>query len=439
MEKLKSWVEEVLGGDYEYEVYFERKRKKLIEGSQESVEKLSTSEDAGVGIRVFRNGRMGFSFTTSLEASSVKDCVKMAKEACHITPPDEGFTLGNCKNLGELETYYDSDGLESSLEDKIEMVINMERYAKSLDGRVKGVRNVSLNETDMEVFCFSSCGLFYNYRSTWYTSSMSVLVEEGGDQSISYSYVGARRLRDVPFQDMVQEVVFKATATLKPSSFETRRMPVVLYREACASLLEAFSPIFLGDSLVKGKTFLSGMEGQQVFSEKLTIVDDGVKEKGFLSLPVDAEGHFMRRNVLVEKGRFLTFLHSTYTAIKSNAEPTGNSIRGGFKSLPVSDITNLYIEPGDRSLEDLLEQDEVFLVTDLMGLHTVDTVSGDFSLGASGIIYRKGKKEQSVRGVVIGGNIKELLSLVVDVGNDLRFYGNVGAPSLFIENLTVGG
>ncbi|MCS7308355.1 MAG: TldD/PmbA family protein, partial [Aquificaceae bacterium] len=179
--------------------------------------------------------------------------------------------------------------------------------------------------------------------------------------------------------------------------------------------------------------------GQQVFSEKLTIVDDGVKEKGFLSLPVDAEGHFTRRNVLVEKGRFLTFLHSTYTAVKSKAKPTGNSIRGGFKSLPVSGITNLYIEPGDRSLEDLLEQDEVFLITDLMGLHTVDTVSGDFSLGASGIIYRKGKKEQSVRGVVIGGNIKELLSLVVDVGNDLRFYGNVGAPSLFIENLTVGG
>jgi len=72
-------------------------------------------------------------------------------------------------------------------------------------------------------------------------------------------------------------------------------------------------------------------------------------------------------------------------------------------------------------------------------LHTVDPISGDFSLGASGIIYEGGKKKKSVRGVVIGGNIKELWSSVVEVGADLKFYGNVGSPSLYIENITVGG
>jgi PmbA protein len=108
--------------------------------------------------------------------------------------------------------------------------------------------------------------------------------------------------------------------------------------------------------------------------------------------------------------------------------------------LPTSGIRNLYIERGTHSLEDLLgAYEEVFLVLDLMGLHTVDPISGDFSLGASGIIFIRGKKERAVKGVVIGGNMQELLKKLVGVGEDLRMYGHVGSPSLLIEAITVGG
>ncbi|MDW8032517.1 MAG: TldD/PmbA family protein [Aquificaceae bacterium] len=439
MERLKEWVEESIGAGYEYEVYVEKRHRTTIESSEESLENLIRSEDAGIGIRVFKDRKMGFSYTTDLQESAVKRCVETAMEMCSITPEDEGFLLGSCENWGELRTYYDRRGIEKPLEEKIELVVGLEKLAKSLDPRVKGVRKVSLKETEMEVLCFSSCGLFYLYRGTWYNSLIAVLAEEEGDQSISYEFTGSRSLEELSLQSMVEDAVFKATATLKPSTFETKRMPVVLYRDASAMILEAFSPIFLGDSLVKGKTFLKGKEGERVFSEKLTLVDDGSREGGFLTLPVDAEGYPTSRKALVERGKFVGFLHSTYTAVKSGSKPTGNSLRDGFKSLPASSITNLYVEPGKLSLEDLLQQGEVLLITDLMGLHTADPISGDFSLGASGIIYRKGKRERGVRGVIIGGNIRELWSSVVEVGSDLKFYGNVGSPSLLIENLTVGG
>ena len=435
---IKAWVEEVLKGGYEYEVYLERKRKTTIESSDEKLENLIRSQEIGIGIRVFKDKSMGFAYTTDLEESSVKECARIAMQVCQLTPKDEGFVLGSCQNFGELQTYYDEKGINTPLEDKIALVIDLEKRAKALDSRVKGVRKVSIKGLDLEVFCFNSCGLSYNYKGTWYTSMMAVLAEEGVDQSISYDFVGARSLSDLPLQSMVEEVVFKATATLNPSPFETRKMPVVLYKDASAMILEAFSPIFLGDSLVKSRTFLKGMKGSKVFSEKLTIIDDGTLRGGFMSLPVDVEGHATQRNLVVENGVFKGFLHSTYTAIKSGERPTGNSVRESFRSLPTSGITNLYIKPGDISLEDML-QEEVFLITDLMGLHTVDPVSGDFSLGASGIIYEGGKKKKSVRGVIIGGNIKEVWNSVVGVGNDLRFYGNVGSPSLYIENITVGG
>lgn len=439
MEKLRRWIEEALKPGYDYEVYLERRKKTTIESADEKLENLLKAEESGLGIRVFRNKRMGFSYTTDLEEDAIKECVRVAMQICDITPQDEGFALGACESYGKLSAYRDEEGLSRPIEEKIELTIDLEKRAKKLDDRIRGVRKISLKETELQVLCFSSCGLYYEYEGTWYTLLMAVLAEEKGDSSISYEFAGARALSDLPLEEVLKDAVFKATATLQPSQMETTRMPAVFFREASAMLLEAFSQIFLGDALVKGKTFLKDTEGQKVFSQKLTIIDDGTIERGFMSLPVDAEGYAPCRKILVERGTFRGFLHSTYTALKAGAKPTGNSVRESFRSLPVSGITNLYIQPGEKRLEDLLEEEEVFLITDLMGLHTVDPVSGDFSLGASGIIYKRGKKHKSVRGVVIGGNIKELWNSVLEVADDLRFYGNVGSPSLLVESVTVGG
>ncbi len=438
MERIRSWIEEVISPGYEYEVYMERRKKTTLESADESLENLLRAEEAGIGIRVFKGKKMGFSYTTDLSEASVKECVRTSMQVCDITPEDDGFCLGACQNSGSLKTYYDEDGLKKPLEEKIELIVGLERRAKELDTRVKGVRKISLKEIEREVVCFSSCGLFYDYRGTWYTLMMAVLAEEGSDSSISYELSGSRSLANLPLESIVRDVVFKATASLNPSEMGSVRMPAVLFREASAMLLEAFSSIFLGDALVKGKTFLKDKEETEVFSQKLTIVDDGTLKDGFMTLPVDSEGYKMNKKFLVDKGVFKGFLHSTYTALKSDVEPTGNSLRESFRSLPTSGITNLYIEPGQKSLEELLQRD-AFLITDLMGLHTVDPVSGDFSLGASGIIYKGGKMQKSVRGVVIGGNIKDIWSSIVEVGNDIRFYGNVGSPSLLIEGITVGG
>ncbi len=438
MEKIRASIEEVIPSGYEYEVYMEYKKKTNLESSEEKLENLLRAEEVGVGIRVFKGKRMGFSYTTDIEESSLRECARIAVEICSITPEDEGFALGACESLGTLKTFYDEEGLKRPIEEKIDLIIDLERKAKALDDRVKGVRKVSLKETELEVSCFNSCGLFYDYRGTWYSLMMAVLAEEGGDSSISYDFSAARFLKHLPLDMLVRDVVFKATATLRPSNMETTKMPVVFFREASAMILEAFSNIFLGDALVKGRTFLKGKEGEGLFSKKLSILDDGTLEGGFMSLPVDSEGYPMSKKVVVERGVFKGFLHSTYTALRSGAKPTGNSLRESFRGLPLSGITNLYIDPGEKDLEDLLQGD-VLLITDLMGLHTVDPVSGDFSLGASGIIYSAGRRKKSVRGVVIGGNIRDMWSSVVEVGKDLRFYGNVGSPSILVENITVGG
>jgi len=440
MEEIKALVERHLRGGYEYEIFIQRLKKLRIETSEESLENLSTSEEWGIGIRVLREGRMGFAYTTSEDEESIRDVVRKAAEMCDLQSPDRGNLFVTELKKPQAESVFDREGVDFGLDEKVEFTLSIERRAKELDSRIKGVRKTGFTEGVFGVEVFNSHGVHFAYEGTLYTATIAALAQEGGDSAISWEYRGARRFRDLQAEEIARDVVFKSTSLLNPAAFSTRRIPVVFFRESFAMLLEAFSDIFLGDSLVKGKTLLREKVGEKVGWEGFSLVDDGALEGGFATTPYDAEGIPHRRNVLVERGVFRGFLHSLYTATLTGAEPTGNSGRSSFRNLPLSSTTNLYVEAGDTALADLLSaEEELLLVIDLMGLHTVDPVSGEFSLGASGVLYRRGEPQHAVRGVTVAGNVLDLWNKIVAVGKDFKFYGSVGSPSVLVREVAVGG
>ena len=440
MENLESIVKKYLKPGYEYEIFFQRVKKNKIEVTDEKLENLSSSEEQGVGIRVLKGKRLGFAYTSYVGEEEIKDVVEKAMEMCELQEEDEAFGFIDKLETPKAVSVYDEEGLSVPLEEKIEIPIKMEKLAKELDKRIVGVRKSSLTETEFEVYLKNSYGVEFSYKGTTYTAMIATLGTENGDSAISWEFRGERRLKNLDWQDLVRDAVFKTVNLLNPKPFETKTMPVVFFRESFAMLLEAFSPMFLGDSYVKGKTLLKDKKGQQIASEKVTLVDDGTLPEGFSTIPYDAEGVITRRTPLIEKGVFKGFLHSLYTAKRSGEEPTGNSLRSSYKEQPSCGLTNFYLERGEKSLEELLSlPEECFLVLELMGLHTVDPISGDFSLGASGLYYKKGQKLYPVRGITVAGNMLDLLKGVVEVGSDFRFYGNVGSPSVLIEKLTLGG
>ncbi len=440
MEDIKNKVLKYAKAGYEVEIYIEKIKKLTIETAEESLENVSKSEEIGVGIRVLRDYKIGFAYTTDIKEGSLKDCLEQAYQACDILPPDEANAFHSGDVRGDLAYTFDYQGVNKSLDEKVQLVLNLEREAKALDSRIKGVRKATLKENIVEVYHFNTLGLDYHYNTSFYVSTVATLAQEGQDSAISYEYRASKTLNGLDFESMVKDVVFKATSQLNPQPFQTCQMPVVLYRESSAMLLEAFSSMFLGDSLIKNKTLLKDKVGEEIASSCLTVFDDATLPDGLMTAKVDAEGIETSRKVVIDKGVFKNFLHSLYTANKTRAHISGNSVRRSFKNLPNSGITNLYIQRGKASLEDLLSYyDQVFLVFDLMGLHTVDPISGEFSLGASGLVYSKGKLSKNVRGVVIGGNIIDLWKNIVEVGSDFCFYGNIGSPSLLIKSLTIGG
>ncbi|NBU21657.1 hypothetical protein EBS43_09675 [bacterium] len=147
----------------------------------------------------------------------------------------------------------------------------------------------------------------------------------------------------------------------------------------------------------------------------------------------------MSKTLLVDQGFVREFLFDSYYAKKFGTEPNGCSVRG-IKSPPRIEFANLYIQAGKKSSDSLMAGiTQGILITDLMGIHTANPVTGDFSLGASGILIENGKLGHPVRGFAVAGNVLDLLRRVTDVGNDLKFYGKVGAPSLRLSEISVGG
>ena len=204
--------------------------------------------------------------------------------------------------------------------------------------------------------------------------------------------------------------------------------------------LDILSASFLADNVQKGKSILAGRVGEKIMAENITVVDDGLYPGGLVSSPADAEGVPSQKTILVSEGRLVSFLYDYSRARLDGVASTGNASRGGAASPPGIGPTNLYLAPGAKSPRELADRmGEGLLVTEVMGVHTADPISGDFSLGVSGVWLRAGQPDHPVKGMALAGNIFKMFDQAAEVGSDLRFFGSTGAPSLLIHELTLSG
>jgi len=239
-----------------------------------------------------------------------------------------------------------------------------------------------------------------------------------------------------------EEAAQRAAGLLGASRLPTARVPVALDPYAGAAILGVLTNSFSGEAVLKRRSLLEGKLGEAVASPIVSIVDDARLVDGLSSRPFDGEGVPSRRTELVKAGVLQGFLHNTYTARRSGAASTASAVRS-YKSVPDVGVSNLVLEPGERARADLLRGvTDGLYVAQLHGLHTVNPVSGEFSLGVTGHWIRGGELAQPIREMTIAGNLIELLRKVVTLANDLRFTfagGFCGSPTVLIEELSVAG
>jgi PmbA protein len=310
----------------------------------------------------------------------------------------------------------------------------MESTIRGFDRRITKTRNCELHQSELHVGIINSLGLAAEARKSVYTLGAMAVAAEGGEEVSWYDWTWASAYGELDGQKLGKGIAEKAVSFLSGEVLDTGLYDGLLTPACACQLLEILSPSFLAENLSKNKTRLKEKVGKKVLSGLLTIVDSGAR--GIGAFPFDGEGVPSQDNVLVREGVFEGFLYDSYYGGLLEKASTGNAVRGGVKEPPRCGPRGFSIAPGQGDGAHGLGSGIV--VEELMGTHTANVVTGDFSVGAVGHLHGGGGKTP-FKGVILSGNLFDLLGRVRAVGRDLTFYGSYGAPALLVEGLKISG
>ncbi len=423
------------------EVFLRASSSTSIEVKDQKVDAFDRARDVGAGLRVLLDGRMGFAFTTDFSDSALKTLAQAAVTNARYTEPDPYQSLPEKPARSyQPVTIYDPDIVNLSEKEKIDRVMAMERAAYSVDPRIKRIRKASAGFSSTETLILNTGGAEVSYQSTACSSSIEAVAEDKGESQAGSDFDVNRFYRKLEIEEVARRAAQRALDLLGAKHIDSVKAPVILDATVAQEFLAIMASGLSAENVQKKKSLFTGRLDTMIASPVVTIYDDGLLTGGLGSAPSDDEAVPMQKKTVIEDGRLALFLHNTCTANKDKTVSTGNGVRGGFKGIPGVGITNLYIDPGECTLGGIIKQAEQgLLVTEVMGMHTANPISGDFSVGATGFWVEDGKKAFPVREITIAGNILDLMKNVEVVGCDIRFSGRIGSPSLLLKELSIGG
>jgi PmbA protein len=423
------------------EVFVRTSSSTSIEVKEQKVDAFDRARDIGAGLRVLVGGRMGFAFTTDLSEHAATALARSAVTNAQNIEPDPFHSIPN-KPAARYQplTLYDPELVALTEKEKIDRVMAMEREAFGVDQRIKRIRKASASFSESEILIMNSHGAEVSYCGTAASSSIEVVAEDKGETQAGSDFDIKRFYRKLEIEEVGRRAARKALDLLGARRVDSVKAAVILDSDVAGDFLSIMASGFSAEGVQKKRSLFIDKLGKEVAAPIITVYDDGLLAEGLGSAPADDETVPMKKKTVIEKGRLAMFLYNTYTANKDKTVSTGNGMRGGFKGMPGVGVTNLYIEPGMYSLEELISSTGRGLyVTEVMGAHTANHISGDFSVGATGFWIEKGKKAYPVREITIAGNILDLMKNIDAVSSDLRFSGRIGSPSLRVRELSIGG
>lgn len=427
-------------GAQKAESYISKSRELAIEVREGRVETIKLAEETGLGVRVMVDGHTGFAFTSENTRQAQDDAVRQALANARSTAEDPLRMLPGPVSAYPSMDIYDPDILTTPVEKKIELARLMEKEAKNFDPRVKVIESSSYYDGEVAITLVNSNGVEATYNGSFCGVYMALVAGEGQNSQTGFALDYRLKMAGLDAGKVGRDAARRAVRMLGAKPVPSGRVPVILDPLVATGLLGVLAPALTAEAVQKGRSVFAGQVDTKVASEVVTLVDDGTREGGVASAPFDGEGVPSSVTILIRDGILQGYLHNVYTAAKEGVQSTGNGIRGSFKSTPEVGATNFFIKPGEYTPEQLMEDiGSGFYVTEVMGMHTANPISGNFSVGASGIWIENGQLARPVRGVALAGNIKDVLNNIEGVGNDLNFFGGKGCPSLRIADMAVSG
>jgi PmbA protein len=442
----RAVVDRAAAGE-EIEAYVVRSRDVDVKVFGGEVESLSVAEVEGVGVRVLAGERQGYAWAGSLDADVVAETVAEARDNAGFGSPDPAYALASpadvaaAPDVSALDLWRD-ELLAVPPAEKVKLALELEAATLAVDPRVRGVESASYGDAAIESAVANSLGVEAATRRTVCSCAAFAMAGEGTETQTGSGFSAARAFAELDAEEAARDAAVRAVRLLGAKQIQSRKLPVVLDPLVTRSFVALLGGALSGEAIVKGRSFFVGREGEEVAAPGLTLVDDPTEPIAFGAATHDAEGIPTRRVELIRRGQLGAFLHNVYTARRANAATTGSAVRGGFKSPPGVGARALHLLPGMLDATAILAAvPEALYVQSVSGLHSgTNPVSGDFSVGAVGLMVRDGEFAEPVREVTIASTLQRMLHDVVHVGADLTWLpGNAAGMTLLLDEMSVSG
>ncbi|HPI97367.1 MAG TPA: TldD/PmbA family protein [Synergistales bacterium] len=423
------------------DVMFISKKSSLLSLKDGSPEKNSSGYGQGLGFRtVDPEGRQGMAYVNVIDEMNLDDLVEWSWNNCRVSEPDPYVMLyeGNPsfkKDLG----LFDNEVVHITPDSRLERCQEMTAIARETDPRVVSVRSASWADGQVQLCYANNRGFLGSFSTTYVSCGVAVILRSGDTHEMGGFGDEGRSLSGFDHALIAKEAVQRTLLTMGGKPFSTGRYDLVFDPEATASLLDVLGDLFLASNISKNKSLLKGKLGTRIGNPCITLIDDGVLSGAMGTSPFDAEGSPTGTTRLMEKGVVRSFLYNLKYASRDGVTSTGNASRS-ISSLPDIDVTNIYIQPGKENPHELLSSvRKGIFISEFLGLHTINPVSGDFSLGIKGCMIDNGAIGNPVAGMTIAGNILDVLDRIEAVAKDLRFFGNTGGCTVVVKDVTAAG
>jgi len=406
------------------------------------VESLTSAESFGVGIRVIADHRQGFAHAGTFDESVLIETLAEARDNASFGEPDEWFGLAEPDGVEPVDQDLWRDSLATfSPQAKVDLALALERAVLGRDPRVTGVRTAIYADSSGEGAVASSAGVTAYGRGTSCYLSVSALATDGDETKIGGGVDVGRQPGDLDVETAAADAVAKAVRLFGARPVASQRLSIVLEPRLAASIIGLAGGTLTGERVLKGRSPFADRLGEAIASPLLTLLDDPTNPASLAAESHDGEGLACRPNQLIVDGVLQQFLHNAYSARRAGVSSTGSAVRG-YRSTPSVGCQALSVRPGSGTHDELVANVELgFLVDSMSGFHSgVNAVSGDFSVGAEGIMIRNGELAEPVREVTIASTLQRLLLGIDAVGADLEWLpGGTGSVTLVIGDVSLGG
>lgn len=399
-------------------------------------ETIEYNRDKGVSVTVYFGQQRGHASTSDLSVQALADTVAAACNIARYTAKDAFCGLADASLLAtgfpDLDLYHP---WTIDVEQAVDIARRCEAAARAVDSRITNSEGAGVSTYEGLSVYANSNGFCAGYPSSRHSISASVIAESDGSMQRDYWYTTARAAEDMDTAEHVGRLAGERTVRrLDCRRLKTAQVPVLFEAPLASGLISSLVSAVSGGSLYRKSSFLLDSLGTKVISGIVDIEEQPHLRRGLASSAFDNEGVATKPRMLVERGILQGYLLSSYSARKLGMQTTGNA--GGNHNLLVRHAQGQQHQLGFEQM--LKEMGTGLLVTELLG-HGLNMVTGDYSRGAAGFWVENGVIAYPVEEITIAGNMKEMLTGIVALGNDVLMQGSRQVGSILIERMTVAG